>query len=145
MKKYSKKIKKVDSRILIYQMVRDSINLMVKDLIKNSLINFKIHKIKKLKDVYKCENKIICLSLDYENIVDEIRDFLNLKMYKNNKVLKKNNEGKKIINKLFKIISNNPRKFLTFFQINNNKYRSVADYISGMTDRFAINIYKSIK
>ena len=145
LRKYFSKIKKIDSRILIYQMVRDSINLMVKDLIKNSLINFKIHKIKKLNDVYKCENKIICLSLDYENIVDEIRDFLNLKMYKNNKVLKKNNEGKKIINKLFKIISSNPRKFLTFLQIKHNKYRSVADYISGMTDRFAINIYKSIK
>ena len=65
--------------------------------------------------------------------------------YKNNKVLKKNNEGKKIIKKLFKVISNKPRKFLTFFPIKHNKYRFIADYISGMTDRFAINIYKSIK
>ena len=39
----------------------------------------------------------------------------------------------------------NPRKFLTFSTIKHNKYRSIADYISGMTDRFAINIYKSIK
>ena len=66
-------------------------------------------------------------------------------MYKNNKVLKKNNEGKKIIAKLFKTISRNHRKFLTFSTIKHNKYRSIADYISGMTDRFAINIYKSIK
>ena len=70
---------------------------------------------------------------------------LSLKMYKNNKVLKKNNEGKRIIEKLFKVISNKPRNFLTFFPIKHNKYRSIADYISGMTDRFAINIYKSIK
>ena len=126
-------------------MVRDSINLMVKDLLKNSLINFKDKRIKKLSDVYKCENKLICFSPNYENIVNEIRDFLNSKMYKNKKVLKKNNEGKKIINKLFKVISNKPRKFLTFLPIKHNKYRSVADYISGMTDRFAINIYKSTK
>ena len=145
LRKYSSKIKKTDSRILIYQMVRDSINLMVKDLIKNSLINFKINKIKKLNDVYRCKNKLICFSLNYENIIEEIRYFLNSKMYKNNKVLKKNNEGKKIIKKLFKVISNKPRKFLTFLPIKHNKYRSVADYISGMTDRFAINIYKSIK
>ena len=126
-------------------MVRDSINLMVKNLIKNSLINFKINKIKKLNDVYRCKNKLICFSLNYENIIEEIRYFLNSKMYKNNKVLNKNNEGKRIIEKLFKVISRNPRKFLTFLPIKHNKYRSVADYISGMTDRFAINIYKSIK
>ena len=66
-------------------------------------------------------------------------------MYKNNKVLKKNNEGKRIIEKLFKAISRNPRKFLTFSSIKHSKYRSIADYISGMTDRFAINIYKSLK
>ena len=145
LKKYSSKIKKINSRILIYQMVRDSINLMVKNLIKNSLINFKINKIKKLNDVYRCENKLICFSSNYESIIEEIRYFLNSKMYKNNKVLKKNNEGKKIITKLFKVISNKPRKFLTFLPIKHNKYRSVADYISGMTDRFAINIYKSIQ
>jgi len=145
LKKYSTRIKKIDSKILIYQMVRDSINLMVKDLIKNSLINFKVNKIKKLENVYKSENKLVCFSTHYESIIDEIRDFLSLKMYKNNKVLKKNIEGKRIIEKLFKVISNNPRKFLTFLPIKHNKYRSIADYISGMTDRFAINIYKSIK
>ena len=145
LKKYSTKFKYIDTRIIIYQMVRDSINLMVKNLIKNTLINFKVNKINRLNDVYKSENKLVCFSKDYEIIIDEIRYFLSSKMYKNNKVLKKNNEGKKIIEKLFKTISNNPRKFLTFLQIKHNKYRSIADYISGMTDRFAINIYKSIK
>ncbi len=144
-KKYSRKTKKINNRVLIYQMARDSINLMVKDLIRNSLIKFKVNKINKLNDVYRSEDKLVCFSTRYENIIDEIRHFLNSKMYKNNKVLKKNNEGKKIIEKLFKFISNKPRKFLTFLPIKHNKYRSIADYISGMTDRFAINIYKSIK
>ena len=144
LKKYSTKLK-TDKKILIYQMARDSINLMVKDLIKNSLINFKINKINKLNDVYNCENKLICFSSNYENIINEIRYFLRSKMYKNSKVLKKNSEGKIIIAKLFKSITKNPRKFLTFLPIKHNKYRSIADYISGMTDRFAINIYKSLK
>ena len=145
LKRYSSKLKKTNNRILIYQMVRDSINFMVKDLIKNSLINFKINKINKLKDVYSSENKLVSFSPNYENIINEIRDFLSFKMYKNNKVLKKNNEGRRIIEKLFKEISSKPRKFLTFSSIKHSKYRSIADYISGMTDRFAINIYKSLK
>ncbi len=86
LKRYSSKFKKTNNRILIYQMVRDSINLMVKDLIKNSLINFKLNKINKLNDVYKSENKLVCFSSNYENIINEIRDFLSFKMYKNNKV-----------------------------------------------------------
>ena len=142
---YSSKFKKFNSRILIYQMIRDSINLMVKDLIKNSLMNIKSNKINKLSDVYKCENKLVCFSSSYEKTINEIRDFLSTKMYKNNKVFKKNNEGKRIIEKLFEAISSNPRKFLTFSLIKHNKYRAIADYISGMTDRFAINIYKSLK
>ncbi len=145
LKKYSSKFNKVDNKILIYQMVRDSINLMVKDLIKNSLKNLKLNKINKLNDIYKSKNKLVCFSSDYERIINELRDFLKSKMYKNNKVLKKNDEGKRIIKKLFKAISDNPRKFLTFSSINHNKYRAIADYISGMTDRFAINIYKSLK
>ncbi len=70
-------------------MVRDSINLMVKDLIRNSLIKFKANKINKLNDVYKSEDKLVCFSSRYENIIDEIRYFLSSKMYKNNKILKK--------------------------------------------------------
>ena len=50
-----------------------------------------------------------------------------------------------MIEKLFNAISRTPKKFLTFSTIKHNKYRSIADYISGMTDRFAINIYKSLK
>ena len=29
--------------------------------------------------------------------------------------------------------------------IDNNKYRAISDYISGMTDRYAIQLYKSHK
>jgi len=144
LKNYTKKSNK-DNRILVYQMVRDSINLMVKNLIKYSINNFKYNKIKNLNNVYKCQNKLICFSPEYENIIDEIRDFLHFKMYNNKKVLLKNNEGKKIIKKLFNEISKKPKKFLTYLPLKHNKYRSIADYISGMTDRFAINIYKSIK
>ena len=126
-------------------MVRDSINLMVKNLIINSINNFKDNKIQNLSNVYRCKNKLISFSPMYENIIEEIRDFLHLKMYNNKKVLIKNNKGKIIIKKLFSEISKKPKKFLTFLPLKHSKYRSIADYISGMTDRFAINIYKSLK
>ena len=50
-----------------------------------------------------------------------------------------------MISKLFKNISKNPNKFLDKNKLKNDKYRAISDYISGMTDRFAINLYNEIK
>ena len=37
------------------------------------------------------------------------------------------------------------KKFIKNKYINNDKYRSISDYISGMTDRYAIQLYKMSK
>ena len=64
-------------------------------------------------------------------------------MYDNKSVLNKNQRGKMIIKKLFNIIKSNPRKFLNKEQLTKDKYRAISDFISGMTDRFAINLYNN--
>ena len=67
-------------------------------------------------------------------------------MYNNKNIIKKNNKGKKIIKHLFNKISQNPKKYINTNSTNKiYKYRAVSDYISGMTDRFAINLYNKIK
>ena len=69
-----------------------------------------------------------------------------LKSSNNNKnVLIKNNNGKKIIVKLFHLIKKKPKKFLSKKDIKYNMYRNIADFISGMTDRYAINLYNKNK
>ena len=60
-------------------------------------------------------------------------------------VLKKNKQGKVIIKRLFKIIKSNPKKFLTKDQLTKDKFRAISDFISGMTDRYAINLYNNDK
>ena len=142
---HKKNINKNSDNILIYQIIRDSIDLMVKDLIKNTIKNLKINKIKSLNDVYLFNQSIVCFSKKFLEIEKEIRFFLRTKMYNNKKVLIKNNEGKKIIKKLFLKINKNPKKFLSSDQMKFNKHRSIADYISGMTDRYAINLYENTK
>ncbi len=47
--------------------------------------------------------------------------------------------------KLFNIIKLNPRKFISKDHLTNDKYRAISDFISGMTDRFAINLYNNFK
>ena len=50
-----------------------------------------------------------------------------------------------IIKKLFNIIKSNPRKFLTKDQLTKDKFRAISDFISGMTDRYAIKLYNNYK
>ena len=58
-------------------------------------------------------------------------------------MIKKTNEGKKIIENLYYKINKNPKKYISKDLLKNNlKQRVVIDFIAGMTDRFAININK---
>ena len=144
-KSHKKKIKSINNDILIYQIIRDSINLMVKDLIKNTMKNLKIKKAKSVHDIYLCKDRLVCFSNKFMKIEEEIKYFLRTRMYDNKNVLIKNNKGKKIIRKLFDEIYSNPRKYLSKEQLKLNKHRAIADFISGMTDRYAINLYNNIK
>ncbi len=144
-KKYKSKINKNNYKIATYQIIRDSIDLMIKDLIKNTNINLKFNKIKKLDNINKSKFLMVDFSDKIQHSVNEIRSFLKIKMYNNKIVLKKNNEGKLIIKKLFIEIKKNPQKFISKKILQIDKYRAISDFISGMTDRYAINLYKSFK
>ena len=144
-KKYKKNINKKNYKIITYQIIRDSIDLMIKDLINNTKNNLRNYKIKSFKDISKTNFPVVDFSYKLKKSEKEIRYFLKTKMYNNKKVLSKNNKGKLIIKKLFNKINLNPRKFISRDQLSIDKNRAIADYISGMTDRYAINLYNSIK
>ena len=137
--------KSKDLNIIIYQMIRDSINLMVKNLINTTILNLKKNNIKKINDIYNYPGQIVNFSDDYNQIINEIRFFLKERMYKNKNVISKNNHGKKVIKSIYAHINRYPKRYLPYNSKKNYKERAIADYISGMTDRYALNIYKSIK
>jgi dGTPase len=67
-------------------------------------------------------------------------------MYFSKDVYRNTNKGKKIIKFLFDKIRKKPKKFINKnMQNSNHMERSISDYIAGMTDRYAINLYNSLK
>ena len=144
-KKYKKNINKHNYKIATYQIIRDSIDIMIKDLIQNTKYNLVNCKINSLNDISKSNFLIVDFSDKVKNSENEIRYFLKVKMYSNKNVLKKNNKGKLIIKKLFTKINKDPKKYISKEQLKINRYRAISDFISGMTDRYAINIYNRIK
>ncbi len=146
LKKHIKKFKKFSPDLILRQIIRDIINEMVKDIIVNTSINIKKHSIKSLQDVYKSKCPIVCFSRRMNLFDITIKRFLKEKMYYHKSVLLKTNNGKKVIKGLFLKIKKNPKKYINIKSNKKNEIdRTICDFIAGMTDRFAINLYKRSK
>ena len=144
--KHKKKVKKNSMDLVIRQIVREIINEMVKDLIKTTQINIKKNKINNISDVFKSKYPLVTFSKKMSKFDKKIKVFLRRKMYYHKKVRFNTDTGKKIIKKLFLSIKKNPRSYLNVSKYDkSNIARSICDYIAGMTDRYAINLYNKIK
>jgi dGTPase len=131
---------------MIRQVIRDIINEMVNDIIINTQKNIKENKIRHIKDIYNSENLLVNFSENMSHFDTKIKFFLREKMYFSKNVMKKTNMGKKIINFLFLKIKKNPSKFINKKNYKKNDLeRNICDFIAGMTDRYAINLYNSLK
>ena len=132
--------------LIIRQIIREIINEMVKDVIKTTKYNIKKYHLNNLNKVYRAHYPIVNFSKQMNKFDKKIKHFLRQKMYYNKKVKKNTNQGKKIIKKLFSAIQRNPSKYINVSKYDkSNIARSICDFIAGMTDRYAINLYNKIK
>ena len=144
--KHFKNIKKFRKEVVINQIVRDLINFMVIDVIKNTNKNLEKFKPKSINDIYKQNRLTVDFSKKMKKVDEQIKDFLKNNMYNHKKVIVNTNRGKNIIRDLFNYLSKNPKKYINKKLLEKHqKERIVADFIAGMTDRYAINLHKKLK
>ena len=138
--RHKKFIKKKGTELVIRQIIRAIVNEMVKDIITNTKKNIKKEKIKSIKDIYNHNSLIVIFSKEMNLFDLSIKSFLKERMYLSRNVLKKT------IKFLFLKIKKNPSKFLKkSIYKKNNFERNICDFIAGMTDRYAIDLYNSLK
>jgi len=143
-KKKNKQFK--NKKLLRNEIIRSIINIMVTDLILQTKKNLKKYNIKKIQDVYKSTDFIVSFSPKLNSANNQIREFLKINMYENKSVKEMTNKAEKIINKLYIYLIKNNKKFIT--TESRKKWgleRSISDFIAGMTDKFAIDLYNKIK
>ena len=78
---------------------------------------------------------------------DELRDFLFCRVYRDNVAKDEEVKAKEMLAGLFDYFENHPEKLpLDYLEIVSHESagRAVCDYLSGMTDRFAIELYREI-
>ena len=128
-----------------YKLVRRLIDYMVTDLINNSIEQINLNNISSIEKVHKASKEIIIFSEKTNNLIKNIKFFLFNNMYKHAHIQKWSEESKIILNTIFIYYMKNYNKIEKNFNNSNSKERNISDYISGMTDKYAIDLYSSIK
>ncbi len=145
-KRHKNRFKKFSEDLVLRQIIREIINEMVKDIILNTKKKLKKNKINNLNDVYKSKYPIVSFSYKMKLFDLNIKRFLKQRMYFHKEVLEKTNLGKKIVKSLFYKIKRKPNKFIKIKMTKKtDTNRAISDFIAGMTDRFAINLYNKSK
>ena len=137
-----------DTQRINNEITRKSTALMIEDVINTIKLNIKKFDLSSDKEVRMLDGKIASFSDKFSRDVDSIKSFLNSKMYNHDKVIKMTNDASQIITFLFRKFMDDENLMHKDFKIrleNENKARVVCDYIAGMTDNYASEIYKSIK
>lgn len=93
------------------------------------------------------DKPFIKMEPEVQQATDELRSFLFERVYRHPAVVSETDKGKKLLCNLYEYFMAHPDKMMPFYVSNierDGKERCVCDYLSGMTDRFAIETYREL-
>ena len=136
---------RISERKLIHETVRSMINTLVSDLIKQSTANIKDARPDNLQSV-SVAPYLISFSEEIKKEQQELKTFLRNNLYQHFEVARMSNKAQHTVKMLFNIFSEDTRLLPLKYQkkSHENKYQAIADYIAGMTDRYAIREYRRL-
>ncbi len=129
------------------QIVREMINREVNDLVTTTLSRIEKLKIKSLTDVRKVKESPLGFSAALKKENAELKKFLNENFYRHHRLVRMADKAKRIIAELFGAYTRNPDLLPPTSRARLKREppkRVVADYIAGMTDRYAILEYQRL-
>ncbi len=137
-------------RRLIHETVRRMINALVVDLCAQSSSNITNAAPKTIDDV-RANAMLISFSPTMREQQTELKRFLRANLYQHYRVNRMTSKAQRIVRELFQIFMDNPKLMPDEFQqrasqdaSSIDQARAVADYIAGMTDRYAIREYQRL-
>lgn len=132
---------KASSEQIIHATIRRMIEIQVADVIEQAKMRISIYNPKSVADVMNCPEKIIGFSNHMQSILDQFTKFMFENLYFHPTVSKETILRVNLMRKLF-IFYTEHVELMGSCALNNIKLfglqRTVCDYVSGCTDRFAM-------
>jgi len=134
--------------ILRYQTVRRILDAMVSDLVSHTERELERHGVKTIADMRAVKPRLTGYGPEMAEKVRELKQFLMDNLYMHVRITRMGMKAKTIISGLFRTYLDEPRQMPphVFAQIESGEAtpRVIADYIAGMTDRFALDEYRKL-
>ena len=149
----SKLYPQLDGRRMINETVRRMINHLVVDLIETSKSRLLDSGVKDIEEVRNYGKPLLMHSEQVLSDSLELKQFLRHNLYQHYRVLRMSKKAERVISKMFHAFMDDYRILPTQYhalsaeKAGDSKValaRVVADYIAGMTDRFAITEYRRL-
>ena len=136
---------KISGRRLIHETVRRMINTLVGDLIRQSAMNIADERLDSLADV-RVAPSLIGFSEEIWQEQQELKKFLRDRLYRHYKVARMSAKARHTVETLFNAFNSDIRLLPPEFQsrYRQDKHQAIADYVAGMTDRYAIREYRRL-
>ncbi|MDR3424900.1 MAG: deoxyguanosinetriphosphate triphosphohydrolase [Alphaproteobacteria bacterium] len=141
-----------DRERLMYEAVRDVIGLIVDDVLAATQRNLDIMKPQSAEEIRYAAQPTVVFSEGMTAHIDVLRRFLRENMYRHSRINRICAKAQKIVRDLFDFFMQHPNCLpASWFDAvkacaseDNAKARIIADYIAGMTDRFAVQEHKKV-
>ena len=135
----------ISGRRLIHETVRRMINTLVADLTRQSEINIAASRPSDLAAVRNSEY-LIGFSEDIRREQQQLKQFLHENLYRHYKVVRMSAKARHTVEMLFEAFRSDIRLLPPVYQqkYDQDKHQAIADYIAGMTDRYAIREYRRL-
>jgi dGTPase len=129
----------LSGRRLIHETVRRMIDTLVTDLIRASAENIRRHAPASIEEV-RLAPPLIAFSPRIREESQELKRFLHENLYRHYRVVRMSTKARRIVTDLFQAFLGDTRLLPPEFQARAREDgpRAIADYIAGMTDRYAI-------
>ena len=136
---------KLAGRRLINETVRRMINTLILDLVQTTADALRASGAQSLEEVRKAPPLVsFSTALADEHLA--LKQFLRNHLYRHYKVVRMTKKAERIITELFEAFLGEPRLLPPEHQsrAHHDKARAIADYIAGMTDRYAMREYRRV-
>ena len=136
-----------ESAIRQHQLVTGVMSLLINDLALNTNAKLKTLGVQTIHDIYVHDSQIALFSDEVSHMAVQLKDYLYNHFYNVKEVIKYNEEGKKMITGLFRKIYDKPEHLPEKYRAlldHEELYVVVKDYVAGMTDSFAMDLYKKL-
>ncbi len=143
----------LEDRRLIYEIIRRMIDTVVTDLIDTTARKLEALRPQSIEDIRAQRDVIVVMSEEIFEKHKALKQFLGKRLYRHARVREMTDKAKRMVEVLFDRYMNDPGQMPAEFSgrasaegaDESAKARVVADYIAGMTDRFAIKEHDRLK